>query len=152
MRKKVKGKKGWTCSWSIVITILECDMVNVKRFHTVVVAVRLISPSPVSWTLPFIWVTLILWRNVGSIIYYNIFPPYYLLPISSNLEIRAWAGGGPPIIGEEVTSFKLIRIRGRISVNKLHLRIPVIDHRPILGSKGIMSTQVSGTVYILSRN
>ena len=42
MRKKVEKKKGRTSNWSIVVTIIECDMVNVIRIHTVVVAVRLI--------------------------------------------------------------------------------------------------------------
>ena len=40
--EKSKKKKGRTSNWSIVITIIECDMVNVIRIHTVVVAVRLI--------------------------------------------------------------------------------------------------------------
>ena len=41
MRTEVKGKKGRTGNWNIVITVLECDMVNVIRIHTVVVTVRL---------------------------------------------------------------------------------------------------------------
>ena len=39
---KLEGKKGRTSNWNIVITILECDMVNVIRIHTIIVAVRLI--------------------------------------------------------------------------------------------------------------
>ena len=41
LREEVKGKKGRTSNWNIVITILKCDMVNIIRIHTVVVAVRL---------------------------------------------------------------------------------------------------------------
>ena len=36
-----KEKKGQTSNWNIVITILQCAIVNVKRIH-IVVAVRLI--------------------------------------------------------------------------------------------------------------
>ena len=39
---KLEGKKGRTSNWNIVITIFECDMVNVIRIHTIIVAVRLI--------------------------------------------------------------------------------------------------------------
>jgi hypothetical protein len=41
MRTEVK-EKGRTSNWNIVIRILHGDMVNVKRIHIVVVAVRLI--------------------------------------------------------------------------------------------------------------
>ena len=42
-RTKIKreGKKGRTSNWNIVITILQCAILNVKRIH-IVVAARLI--------------------------------------------------------------------------------------------------------------
>ena len=42
MRTEAKGKKGRTANWNIVITILQCAIVNVKRIH-IVVAASLIS-------------------------------------------------------------------------------------------------------------
>ena len=39
---KLEGKKGRTSNWNIVITILECDIVNIIRIHTAVVAMCLI--------------------------------------------------------------------------------------------------------------
>ena len=41
MRTEAKGKKGRTANWNIVITILQCAILNVKRIH-IVVAARLI--------------------------------------------------------------------------------------------------------------